>query len=187
MKDAFNTRKRSTRLALLTSVVVAPILFLGASMIRADVSNPVVGDSFQIESAASPGRLLRVKDARSENGTPMVLYPKVAWKCMTWELQADGDGFRLRNHFTRKTLGPTTKPSDAATPVVQKPLEKEPSASEAWRFDPIADTDGLVRLVHIESGNVLEANDDGGIVLARPSDSPGQRWRLLPKPEKFTG
>jgi hypothetical protein len=173
--------------ALLRTSVAASLAFLFIAATYGDVAHPAAGDSFQIESAANAGRLLRVKDARSENGTPIVLYPKVAWKCMTWQFEADGEGFRLRNHFTRKTLGPATKPSDASTPVVQKPLEKEPSASEAWRFEPVADTDGLVRLVHVESGFVLEANDDGGTVLAKPSDSPNQRWRLLPKPEKFTG
>lgn len=181
---AMNPCRLTTGLRL--SVSAAAALAALVTFAAADVSNPAAGESFQIESASHPGELLRVKDARSENGTPIVLYPKVAWKCMTWELQADGEGFRLRNHFTRKTLGPTTRPSDAATPVVQKPLDKEPSASEAWRFEPIDGTDGLVRLVHVESGNVLEASEEG-IVLVKPSDSPNQRWRLLPKPERFTG
>lgn len=172
---------------LLCTSLVASLSLIYVTASEADVTHPIPGDSFQIESAANPGRLLRVKDARSENGTPIVLYPQVAWKCMTWQLEADGEGFRLKNHFTRKTLGPTTKPADTSTPVVQKPLDKEPSASEAWRFEAIEGTDGLVRLMHIESGFVLEATEGGSIVLAKPSDSPAQRWRLLPKPEKFTG
>lgn len=170
----------------LCSIFAASLTLVFVAATYADVAHPAAGDSFQIESALKPGQLLRVKDARSENGTPIVLYPKVAWKCMTWQLEADGEGFRLKNHFTNKTLGPATRPGDAPTPVVQKPLEKEPIASEAWRFEPIDGTEGLVRLVHVESGYVLEASESG-IVLAKPSDSPGQRWRLLPKPEKFTG
>lgn len=175
----------------LRSLTCMSLSLLLSALALADVNTPAAGDSFQIENAARPGDLLRVKDARSADGTPLVLYPKQAWKCMTWELQADGEAFRLRNHFTNKTLAPitspTTQPADASTPVVQRPLDKEPSPFEAWRFEPIADTEGLVRVVHVESGQVLEADGNGNVVLKKSSDAPTQRWRLLPKPEKFTG
>lgn len=33
------------------------------------------------------GMLLRVKDAASKNGTPLVAYNPQNWKCMTWDLK----------------------------------------------------------------------------------------------------
>jgi hypothetical protein len=107
---------------------------------------------------------------------------------MTWELQADGDGVRLKNHFTRKSLAPTTAPSNTATaPVVQRPLAKSPARMEAWQFVPLEGKTGLFRIVHTETGLALEAEDDGSIVATKPSDAANQQWRLLPKPEHFTG
>jgi hypothetical protein len=154
----------------------------------ADAATPTAGESFQIESAAHPGQLLRVEDAKSADGTPMVLYPKQAWRCMTWELQADGDGVRLKNHFTKKTLGPTTAPSGSANaPVVQRPLAKSPVRTEAWQFVPIDGKPGLFRIVHTETGLALEADDEGNVVAKKPSDAANQQWRLLPKPQHFTG
>ncbi|MFT3787704.1 MAG: RICIN domain-containing protein [Tepidisphaeraceae bacterium] len=160
-----------------------------STLTMADVSKPQAGESFQIESVPNPGQLLRVKDASNRDGTPMVLYPEQAWRCMTWELQADGEGgaVRLKNHFTHKTLAPTTAPADAAAPVVQKPVAKDPAPNEAWKFEPIDGKPGQFRIVYVETGLVLEAQDNGVIVGKKPSDAAGQTWKLLPKPERFTG
>jgi hypothetical protein len=168
---------------------LAITLFAGLAAAGVDVDEPKVADgqSIQIESVAQPGRLLRVEDAKSANGTPIVLYPNQAWKCMTWQLQADGGGFRLKNHFTNKTLTPTTAPADEATPVVQKPLDKTPAKDEAWMFVPIDGKAGLFHIIHEVTGRALEAGDDGDVIANKPSDQPAQEWRLLEKPTRFTG
>lgn len=163
------------------AALVALILAAGAN---ADTASPAAGDSFQIESVAHPGQLLRVEDARSADGTPIVLYPAQAWRCMTWELAAEPGGFRLRNHFTHKTLAPTTAPAAA---VVQRPVAKSPTADEPWRFEPIDGKPGTFRIVHVATGAALEAGENDRIIATKPSDSPSQQWKLRPKPEHFTG
>jgi hypothetical protein len=184
-------------------IVVLLALSFAARNVIADESKPSVGESFQIESVAHAGQLLRVEDARSADGTPMVLYPQQAWKCMTWQLQADGDDVRLKNHFTKKTLTPANTPKapsstapadakpDAPMAVVQRPLAKTPEAVEAWKFVPIEGKAGVFQIVHAQSGLALEAGEDGRVVASKPAskpaDAPSQQWRLLKKPEHFTG
>ena len=110
---------------------------------------------------------------------------------MTWELQADGEAsVRLKNLFTKKTVVPTSQPADKADQplaVVQKPLARKPAPTEMWKFLPIDGKEGLFHIVHSSSGLRLEASDDGRVVASKPSDAASQQWRLLKKPDHFTG
>jgi hypothetical protein len=53
------------------------------------------------------GMLLRIKDANGKNGTPLVAYNPVNWKCMTWDFKhVEGQTYQLKNLFTSKTFQP---------------------------------------------------------------------------------
>ncbi len=145
----------------------------------------LVGQSFQIQNVGQK-LLLRPRDANSADGTPLVLYPAESWKCMTWKVRPAGDGVRLINHFTDKTLTPNTAPNEAGeTPVQQHAAAKTPTDIEQWRFVPLGDD--TYRIEHIKTGQALGANADGNVVVGKWSDSADQKWKLLPKPVKFTG
>src|SRR5665811_2339445 len=63
------------------------------------------------------GKLLRIKDANSSDGTPLVAYSPVNWKCMTWDFQQiDGRTYTLRNLFTNKTFQPAEEAVKDGTP-----------------------------------------------------------------------
>src|ERR1700712_6020901 len=68
------------------------------------------------------GLLLRVKDAQKANGTPIVAYSPVNWKCVTWDfMHVQGDTYQLRNLFTSKTLQPESGLIDGVS-LEQQPL-----------------------------------------------------------------
>jgi hypothetical protein len=138
----------------------------------------LAGQSFQIENL-DQSLLLRPRDASNKDGTPLVLYPHEAWKCMTWKLESSGDGYRLMNYFTHKTMQP-----DAAA-VVEEPASKTNAPEQQWKFIPLGND--LFRIENSKTGEALGASSDGNITVGKWTDAPAQKWKLLPKPERFTG
>lgn len=167
-------------------LLALPLLLALAAAAPTSQPAPVANESRQIESFDGQG-LLRVRDASSRDGTPMVLYPHEAWKCMTWKFEpvaaADKDTFRLVNHFTRKTCYPTDKAD--GTPVTQHPLAKPAADVEQWRFTKL--DDGTYRIDHVASGKSLTLTDDHAMVIRPWTAAATQKWKLLPKPDPFTG
>src|SRR4051794_38095650 len=86
----------------------------------------LVGQSHQIASAADEGVLLRPRDASNKEGTPIVIYPRENWRCMTWKFEPAGSDVRLVNYFTHKTFYPD---QDGAA-VTQHAPAKEDSLAE---------------------------------------------------------
>ena len=68
------------------------------------VSAQVIKGTYAIKNVQT-GMLLRVKDANNKNGTPLVSYEPVNWKCMTWDFKhIEGNTYQLQNLFTGKTF-----------------------------------------------------------------------------------
>ena len=62
------------------------------------------------------GMLIRVKDAGSKNGTPLVAYYPENWKCMTWNFKNTGGiSYQLQNLLTSKTFQPDIKKKHTRT------------------------------------------------------------------------
>ena len=162
--------------------LVLPAVVVAAARLCAADPPPVTaadGRSFQVESVARPGQLVRPEDANARDGTPIILYPRQAWKCMTWKLTAVADGsdqFRLVNHFTHKTLAA----GDAGDAVVERSAKGEPPAWHLAKLD-----DGTYRIE--QAGRALTAGADGHLTVAPYTGAVNQRWRLLAKPDHFTG
>lgn len=100
---------------------------------------------------------------------------------MTWKFEPAGDDVRLVNYFTHKTLSPK---ADAAA-VVQQPAGKEATDAQRWRFVPVEE--GNYRIEHVASGKVLTVTVDGEVIVETWSGAAAQKWKLLAKPEKFSG
>ena len=173
---------------LFSATAALCLVAVTAKLLAADDAPPppqeaAAGKSFQIESVANPGRLVRPEDANSRDGTPIVLYPQQAWKCMTWKFDvpagttANADCFRLVNHFTHKTLA-----ADNGDAVVERPAD---AAAPLWKFVKLPD--GMYRIEQPATGRALTATADGGLAVKPWTSTDGQKWRLLSKPAKFTG
>jgi len=153
-----------------------------------DPASPGPGKSYQIRNKKY-GDLLRPEEANSADGTPIVLYPAQAWKCMTWKFSAAGASqFTLQNHFTSKTFAAKAGNDRQAAAVIQVPFGKKPEERPAWQFNKLKD--GSYKIVDSKSGKALSGQRSGSdvkIILETSSDSDNQKWELLEiDPAKLT-
>ena len=164
--------------------VAAWMVLVAAGMAAGPATKPagLAGESHQIASVAKED-LLRPRDASNKEGAPIVLYPKQDWKCMTWKFEPAGDGVRLMNYFTHKTLYPSGTQDGA--PVAQHAAGKDVAEVERWRFVPVGEN--VYRIEHVGTGKALTVTSNGHVVVDPWTDGAGQKWKLLEKPEKFTG
>ncbi|UFH52672.1 RICIN domain-containing protein [Spirosoma sp. KNUC1025] len=127
------------------------------------------------------GLLLRVQDARKADGTPIVAYSPVNWKCVTWDfVHVGGDTYQLRNLFTSKTLQPEHgKPAEGVN-LEQQPLVASQSNQEYEFVDAGKDT---YRIKLKGSDLYITPVDSKGsvnsrIMLAKKSASQAQLWTI---------
>lgn len=137
-----------------------------------------ISGTYAIKNAET-GIFIRIKDANSKNGTPIVAYSPVNWKCVTWDFKKQDEGYQLVNLFSKKTMQP---PADAqeGTALVEQPL-KAGEASQKYEFIPVKENSCLIRLSGTEF--YLTPSDDKGdinnpIVLKRKLNTRLQYWTL---------
>jgi len=126
------------------------------------------------------GMLLRVKDAHSENGTPLVAYGPENWKCMTWEFNTTGvHVYQLQNLLTGKTFQPSTSPA-AGVPLVEEAIGNG-SATQQYEFIKDKEDGYLIRLKGTNwyvTPEDKKGSSNSAIVLAAKTDTPDQLWRI---------
>lgn len=107
-------------------------VFIGLFFLVLSLKAQEIKGSYAIKNAET-GLVLRIKDAQKANGTPLVAYNHVNWKCVTWDFQKVGEQtYQLENLFTGKTFqfeGETLKPDIS---LEQQPLVK--SAAQNYEF-----------------------------------------------------
>lgn len=126
------------------------------------------------------GMLLRVKDANSKNGTPLVAYYPENWKCMTWNFKKTGAGtYQLQNLLTNKTF----QPVGAIAPLVA--FDEQPlipgDDKQQYEFIPVKKDMYLIRLKG--TGLYITPADGKGsansaIILAAKRNTPDQLWSI---------
>jgi hypothetical protein len=122
------------------------------------------------------GVVLRIKDANSADGTPIVAYSPVDWKCVTWDFKnVEGQTYQLKNLFSGKTLQPT-----AANALEERPVIAG-EASQQYEFLPVDKGEYMIRLKGTElyvtpsdSKGTINAN----ILLAKKKENKIQHWTL---------
>jgi hypothetical protein len=181
---------KTVQRTLILSATFALLSHFALPAPAADKSLPNKGDaakSYQIANKKF-GDLLRPRDANGSDGTPIVLYPAQAWKCMTWKLTPqDESAFTVRNHFTGKTF---TFGTDKEKRVTQIPLDKDSAKAAQWKFVKLKD--GNYRIADPKSGDVLtavkdEASGEARIELRPWGDKDEQKWDLQEiDPSKLT-
>src|ERR1700761_760557 len=98
------------------------ILLLAAAQIGYG-QNLINGD-FALKNVHT-GKYVRIKDANSADGTPIVAYSPVNWKCVTWDFKPAADGsYTLINLFSGKTLQPLNGEAKAGVTMEEQPIGK---------------------------------------------------------------
>lgn len=147
----------------------------------------VIKGTYAIKNVQT-GMLLRIKDANKANGTPIVAYSPVNWKCMTWDfIHVEGRYYQLRNLFSQKTFQPGKMPVAEGASLAEQPLvEKE--LSQQYEFIPVARDTFFIRLkgadLYLTSPDG-EAADNTPIILAPKQKSLLQQWTIYLQDPKF--
>lgn len=158
--------------ALLAALVLAGIVSF-------NVHSQEIKGTYAIKNVKT-GMLLRIKDASTKNGTPIVAYNPQNWKCMTWDFKYLGpDTYQLENLFSHKTLQPAAA---AATGVAfeEQPI-REGSNSQQYEFIPVKKDTFLIRPkgtnLYITPAD-SEGEVNSAIILAEKSGSSLQEWTI---------
>lgn len=156
------------------------VLSFALCMLPGILTAQIIQGTFAIKNKQT-GMLLRIKDANSSNGTPLVAYSPVNWKCMTWDFKhVEGNTYQLKNLFTGKTFQP--KAGIAAEGVV---LEQQPlialQQNQLYEFISVEKNVYLIRakntdlyVTPLDKGGAT----DSGITLAKKNNSPLQQWTI---------
>lgn len=134
--------------------------------------------TYAIKNVAT-GLLLRIKDANRKDGTPLVAYSPVNWKCMTWDFQhVEGQTYQLKNLFTGKTFQANGTPAENMR-LIQQPLAG--SGQQQYEFIPAGDNTFFIRLKG--TGLYLTPSDKQGsvnsdIILSGKNNDKSQQWTI---------
>ena len=129
------------------------------------------------------GMLLRPEEANKRDGTPIVLYTPVNWKCVTWNFKSvnNTNTYQLQNLFTHKTLQPVHSMPTEKTALYQQPLSAGELSQQQWEFIPVTTNVYLIRL----KGTALyliPADKDGVknavVELAKKKEGSAQKWTI---------
>lgn len=142
----------------------------------AAVSAQIRENSYAIVNVVT-GKVLRIKDANSNDGTPIVSYSPVNWKCVTWDFQQSKDGaYRLKNLFSEKTLGPSP---DGKT--LEEQTLVSGSEDQLYEFIPAGNDTYFIK--QRKKGLFVTPADEKGtvdepVVLQVKKNTDIQKWRL---------
>ncbi|TFF35018.1 RICIN domain-containing protein [Mucilaginibacter psychrotolerans] len=155
----------------LVTCIVAMMMFFGIGYGQA------IKGTYAIKNVQT-GLLLRIKDANSKNGTPIVLYAPQDWKCMTWDFkQVEGNTYQLKNLFSNKTM--EALGTEAGTAFNEQPLEQLKS-SQLYDFEPAGKDTYLIKLKgteqYITSPGDSEVNTQ--VILAPKTGDKSQQWTI---------
>ncbi|MDP9075997.1 MAG: RICIN domain-containing protein [Bacteroidota bacterium] len=142
-------------------------------------SAQVIQGNYAIKNVQT-GMLLRVKDAHSENGTPLVAYYPENWKCMTWNFKhVDGNTYQLQNLLTNKTFQPKSS-SEVGVALEEQPVNTT-ATTQQYEFERV---DKDVFMIKLKGTDLYVTTSDkkGGvnsqIILAKKTNTKDQYWGI---------
>lgn len=143
-------------------------LFCTLAIIIATVTTyaQTIKGTYAIKNLSS-GMVLRIRDANTANGTPIVPYSPVNWKCVTWDFKnVEGQTYQLKNLFSGKTLQ-----------AKGKSLEEQPMASQEYEFIPGGKNTYLIKVKGTEL--YITQEGDNIVLAAMAKDVKYQSWTLV--------
>ncbi len=156
------------------------IAVVAISCMATDTFSQNINGTFAIKNVKT-GIYLRIKDANKSDGTPLVAYSPVNWKCATWHFnRIEGQNYQLKNLFTGKTFqSQETAPANGVA-LEQKPfISKE--VNQQYEFIPVKGNIYLIRLRNTDL--YITPGDNNGtvnsqIILAKKNGTDLQYWTL---------
>ncbi|MDQ2719462.1 MAG: RICIN domain-containing protein [Bacteroidota bacterium] len=132
----------------------------------------VIKGSYAIKNVQT-GKVLRIKDANSKDGTPIVAYDPVNWKCVTWDFQhVDGQTYQLKNLFSGKTLQPVNTNVADGDALNEQPISDD--ANQQYEFIPLEKNIYLIK-IKVKDLYITPSDKDGKvnsqIILAKKDGS----------------
>lgn len=153
--------------------------FVGVFIIASLHAQDVIKGTYAIKNVQTE-MVLRIKDANSKDGTPIVAYNPVDWKCVTWDFQhVDGQTYQLKNLFSGKTLQPVNATAADGTAMEEQPMNR--SDVQQYEFIPVEKN---IYLIKIKGKDlyVTPSDKDGEvnsqIILAKKDGSKLQQWTI---------
>lgn len=141
--------------------------------------NNIQGD-FALKNVHT-GQYVRIKDANSANGTPIVAYSPVNWKCVTWAFKPSINGaYTLRNLFSGKTLQPLHGEARAGVSMEEQPL----NGGKVQEYEVVSAGKDQFYVKLKGTDLYLTPSDPGGatntsILLQPKQDGDLQRWTFI--------
>lgn len=128
------------------------------------------------------GMLLRIKDANKSNGTPLVSYNPVNWKCVTWDFKhIEGQTYQLKNLFTGKTFQSGNATAPQGTALEQQPLVLNQDNQE-YEFIPMESERYLIKLkgtdLYITPADAAGTENTGIVLSKKNGNSKLQQWTI---------
>ena len=148
------------------------------SLLTVTVFAQTIKGNFAIKNVQT-GMLLRIKDADTKNGTPLVSYTPQNWKCMTWNFKhVEGNTYQLQNLFSSKTFTPVANKVEQGTTLEEQPLSAE---NKAQQYEFI-DTGNNMYLIKIKGADLYVTTASGdvnsNIILSKKTGDQNQHWTI---------
>ncbi len=156
---------------LLSIIMCSPFINLQAQDIKG---------TFAIKNVGT-GIYIRIKDANTENGTPLVAYSPVNWKCVTWNFEkVDTNIYNLKNLFSGKTMQPTNAQAANGTALEEQPITSD-KASQQYEFICVEKNVYLIKLEGTDlyiTPSDAKGSINAPIILSKKNGSNLQLWSL---------
>ncbi len=154
-------------------------LFIAIFLFIVSAFTQTIKGNYAIKNVQT-GLLLRVKDANSKNGTPLVAYSPENWKCMTWNFkQVEGNAYQLQNLFTNKTFEPLTDSAQKEITLSEQPLATK--INQQYEFIPAENNSYFIKLKDSDlyiTSPTNEAEVNAKILLQKKNNNSTQRWTI---------
>ena len=161
--------------ALRLSIIISAMLFLSFNSIAQNIKG-----TYAIKNVET-GMLLRIKDANKTNGTPIVAYSPVNWKCVTWDFQhVDGQSYQLRNLYSNKTFQSINTIPAPGVALEEQPLIAKQTIQQ-YEFIPAGKDNYLIRLKATDlyiTPSDKDGTSNSPIILAKKDGSKLQQWTI---------
>ncbi len=159
--------------------IIRPILIAIALVVSVTGYSQIIKGTYAIKNVQT-AMLLRIKDANKTDGTPLVAYNPVNWKCATWNFNhINGQTYFLENLFTGKTIQTITSKSIAGDALRQQPINN--TISQQYEFIPVEKGIYLIKLkgtdLYITSADD-ERTVNAPIILSKKNGSKLQQWTI---------
>lgn len=153
--------------------------FIAVLIVTSIHAQDIIKGTYAIKNVLT-GMVLRIKDANSKAGTPIVAYDPVNWKCVTWDFQhVDGQTYQLKNLFSGKTMQPINATAADGIAMEEQPMNN--SDVQQYEFIPVEKS---IYLIKIKGKDlyVTPSDKDGKvnsqIILAKKDGSKLQQWTI---------